>query len=219
MYCGLDFQDPDGLLQLSLLLVARRYHLIRSLDKSWSREIDVRAIELRSLFPVTYLAAIDASNGGITIFFNVAGFKALTTGGGRGRREGCIKIDLCDPWDDIRKFEGGYIGDWEIVIRFFIELIESVTSSPTVIPPTSMANLVVVASDFDRSMARTQGFVNHGNVGGEAIVGRGSVFNWFFGFFSEGGRQSSNGNWRGGSLFDKGGSYGSGWCSTLPWRR
>ena len=61
----------------------------------------MRAIELRSLFPVTYFAAIDASNGGIAIFFNVAGFKASMTGGGRGRREGCVEIDSCDPWDDI----------------------------------------------------------------------------------------------------------------------
>ena len=101
MYCGLDFRDPNGLLQLSLLLVVRRYHLVRSFDESRSREIDMRAIELRSLFPVTYFTAIDTSNGGIAIFFNVAGFKASTTGGGRGRREGCVKIDLCDPRDDI----------------------------------------------------------------------------------------------------------------------
>ena len=101
MYCGLDFRDPNGLLQLSLLLVACRYHLIRLLDESRSREIDVRAVELRSFFPVTYFAAIDTSNGGIAVFFNVAGFKASMTGGGRGRREGCVEIDSRDPWDDI----------------------------------------------------------------------------------------------------------------------
>ena len=101
MYCGLDFRDPDGLLQLSLLLVARRYHLVRSLDESRSREIDVRAIDLQLLFPVTYFTAIDALNGGITIFFNVASFKASTTGGGRGRREGCVEINSSDPRDNV----------------------------------------------------------------------------------------------------------------------
>ena len=101
MYCGLNFQDPDGLLQLSLLLVARRYHLVRSLDESQSKEIDVRAIELQSLFPVTYFAAIDTSNGGIAIFFNMTSFQTLTTGGGRGRREGCVEIDSSDPRDDV----------------------------------------------------------------------------------------------------------------------
>ena len=46
MYCGLDFRDPDGLLHLSLLPVARRYHLVCSLDESQSREIDVRAVNV-----------------------------------------------------------------------------------------------------------------------------------------------------------------------------
>ena len=46
MYCGLDFRDPDGLLHLSLFLVARRYHLVRSLDESRGGEIEVRAVEL-----------------------------------------------------------------------------------------------------------------------------------------------------------------------------
>ena len=101
MYCGLDFRDPDGLLQLSLLLVVRRYHLVCSLDESRGREIDVRAVKLRSFLPITYFAAIDASNGGIAIFFNMTGFKTSTTGGGRGRREGCVEIDSSDSWDDI----------------------------------------------------------------------------------------------------------------------
>ena len=101
MYCGLDFRDPDGLLQLSLLLVACHYHLVRLLDESRSGEINVRAIELRSLFPITYFAAIDTSNGGIAIFFDVANFKTSATGGGRGRRERCIKIDSSDSWNDI----------------------------------------------------------------------------------------------------------------------
>ena len=79
----------------------RHYHLVRSLDESRSREIDMRAIELGSLFPVTYFATIDALDRGFTIFFNVAGFKASTTGGGRGRREGCVEIDSHDPRDDI----------------------------------------------------------------------------------------------------------------------
>ena len=61
----------------------------------------MRAIKLRSLFPVTYFTAIDASNGGIAIFFNVTGFKTSTTGGGRGRREGCVEIDSSDPRDDV----------------------------------------------------------------------------------------------------------------------
>ena len=101
MYCGLDFQDPDGLLQLSLLLVACRYHLVHSFDESRSREIDMRAVKLRSFLPVTYFTAIDTSNGGIAIFFNVIGFKTSTTGGGRGRREGCVEIDSSDPRDDV----------------------------------------------------------------------------------------------------------------------
>ena len=61
----------------------------------------MRAIELQLFFPVTYFAALDTLNGGIAIFFNVAGFKTSMTGGGRGRREGCVKIDLSDPWDDV----------------------------------------------------------------------------------------------------------------------
>ena len=101
MYCGLDFRDPDGLLQLLLLLVACCYHLVRPLDESWSREIDVRTVKLRSFLPVAYFAAIDASNGGIAIFFNVTSFKTSMTGGGRGRREGCVEIDPSDPWDDV----------------------------------------------------------------------------------------------------------------------
>ena len=101
MYCGLDFRNPDGLLHLSLFLVACRYHLIRLLDESRSGEIDVRAIELRSLFPITYLAAIDTSNGSVAIFFDVASFKTSTTGDGRGRRERCIEIDLSDSRDNI----------------------------------------------------------------------------------------------------------------------
>ena len=101
MYCGLDFQDPDGLLHLSLLPVVRRYHLVCSLDESRGREIDVRAVKLRTFLPVTYFTAINASNGGIAIFFNVAGFKTSMTGGGRGRREGCVKINSSDPRDDV----------------------------------------------------------------------------------------------------------------------
>ena len=50
----------------------------------------------------------------------------------------------------------------------------------------------------------------------EAIIGKGSVFNWFFGFFSEGGKHSGGRDGGSGPLFDKGGSYGSGWCLTLP---
>ena len=97
----LDFRDPGGLLQLSLLLVVCRYHLVRSFDKSWGGEIDVRAIELRPFLPVTDFTAINASNGGIAIFFNVTGFKASSTGDGRGRREGCVEIDSSDPRDDV----------------------------------------------------------------------------------------------------------------------
>ena len=96
-----DFRDPDGLLQLSLLLVVCRYHFVRPFDESWSREIDVGAVKLRSFLPVAYFTAIDASNGGIAIFFNMTRFQASTTRGGRGRREGCVEIDSSDPWDDV----------------------------------------------------------------------------------------------------------------------
>ena len=61
----------------------------------------MRAIELRPFLPVTDFTAINASNGGIAIFFDVTGFKASTTGGGRGRREGCVEIDSSDSRDDI----------------------------------------------------------------------------------------------------------------------
>ena len=102
MYCGLDFQDPDGLLHLSLVfLVAHHYHLVRSFDESRSGEINVGAVELRLFFPITYFAAIDTLNGGIAIFFNVASLKTSATGDGRGRRERCIEIDSSDSRDDI----------------------------------------------------------------------------------------------------------------------
>ena len=101
MYCGLDFRDPDGLPHLLLFLVARHYHLVRLLDKSRSGEVDVGAIKLRSLFPITYLAAIDTLNGSVAIFFNVASFKTSTTGDGRGRRERCVEINSSDSRDDI----------------------------------------------------------------------------------------------------------------------
>ena len=101
MYCGLDFRDPNGLLQLSLLLVACRYHLIRLLDESRSREIDVRAVKLQMFLPVKYFTAINASNGGIAIFFNMTSFQTSTTGGGRERREGCVEIDSSDPRDNV----------------------------------------------------------------------------------------------------------------------
>ena len=58
-----------------------------------------------------------------------------------------------------------------------------------------MANLIVIASDLDQSATRTQRFVDCGIIGGEAIVGRSDVFDQFFGFFSEGGRHSSGGDW------------------------
>ena len=61
----------------------------------------MRAVKLRIFLPVTYFTAIDASNGGTTIFFNVTGFKTSTKGGGRGRREGCVKIDSSDPRDNV----------------------------------------------------------------------------------------------------------------------
>ena len=101
MYCGLDFRDPDGLLQLSLLLVVCHYHLVRPLDESWSREIDVRTVKLRSFLPVAYFTAIDTSNGGIAVFFNMTSFQTSTARGGRGRREGCVEIDSSDPRDDV----------------------------------------------------------------------------------------------------------------------
>ena len=81
MYCGLDFWDPDGLLHLLLLLVACRYHLIRSFDESWGGEIDVRAIELRLFLPITYFATINTSNRSVAVFFDMAGFKTSTTWG------------------------------------------------------------------------------------------------------------------------------------------
>ena len=61
----------------------------------------MRTVKLQSFLPVAHFAVIDASNGGIAIFFNVAGFKTSATGGGRGRREGCVKIDSSDPRDDV----------------------------------------------------------------------------------------------------------------------
>ena len=101
MYCGLDFRDPDGLLQLLLILVACCYHLVRSFDKSRSGEINVGAVELRSFFPITYFAVIDTSNGGIAIFFDVASLKTSATEDRRGRRYRCVKVDLSDSQDDI----------------------------------------------------------------------------------------------------------------------
>ena len=56
---------------------------------------------MRSFLPVAYFAAIDASNGGITVFFDMTSFQTSTTWGGRGRREGCVEIDSSDPWDDV----------------------------------------------------------------------------------------------------------------------
>ena len=170
MYCGLDFRDPNGLLHLSLLLVVCCYHLVRSFDESWGGEIDVRAIELRPFLPVTDFTAINASNGGIAIFFNVTGFKTLTTGGGRGRREGCIKVNLSDPRDDVGKFKRGYVGDQEVIISFFVESIESIASLPTMISSVTVTSLVIIASDFDGLLAGTQGFVDCGVIGREAIV-------------------------------------------------
>ena len=84
------------------------------------------------------------------------------------------------------------------------------------ISPASVADLIVITGDFNRSAARSQRFVDCSIIRGEAIVERGDIFNRFFGFFSEGGRHSSGGDWRGGPLLDKGGSYGPGWCSVLP---
>ena len=101
MYCGLDFWDPDGLLHLSLFLVARRYHFICSFDEGRSGEVDVRAIKLQLFFPITYFAAIDTSNGSVAIFFDVASLETSATGDGRGRRERCIEIDSSDSRDDI----------------------------------------------------------------------------------------------------------------------
>ena len=83
------------------------------------------------------------------------------------------------------------------------------------ISPASVANLIVVAGNFNWSAARSQRFVDCSIVGGEAIVGRGDVFEGFFGFFFKKDRHSSGGDGRGGPLFDKGGSNGPGWCSTL----
>ena len=88
-------------LQLSLLLVACRYHLVRPFDESWGREIDVGTVKLRSFLPVAYFAAIDASNGGVAVFFNMTSFQTSMARGGRGRREGCVEIDSSDPRDDV----------------------------------------------------------------------------------------------------------------------
>ena len=93
--------------------------------------------------------------------------------------------------------KGGYVGDREVIVHLFIELI---TFFPTVISSTSMTNLIIITSDFDGSTARTQGFIDCGIVGREAIVVKGGVFDWFLGFFSKGGRHSSDGDQRGGSL-------------------
>ena len=78
-----------------------------------------------------------------------------------------------------------------------------------------MTNLIVVTGDFDGSTTRTQGFVDCGIIGREVIVMRSGIFDWFLGFFSKGGRHSGDGDQRGGSLFNKGGSYGSGLRLTL----
>ena len=56
---------------------------------------------MQSFFPITYFAAIDILNGGVTIFFDVASLETSVTGDGRGRREGCIEVDLSDPGDNI----------------------------------------------------------------------------------------------------------------------
>ena len=69
-----------------------------------------------------------------------------------------------------------------------------------------MTGLFIVTSDFDRLMAGTQGFIDRGIVGREAIVMGSCVFDWFLDFFED----SSGWDWRSGPLFDKGGSYGSG---------
>ena len=155
----------------------------------------MRTVKLQSFLPVAHFAAIDASNGGIAIFFNMTSFKTSATGGGRGRREGCVEINSSDPRDDVGEFGRGNVGNREIIVCFFVKLVESVTSLPAVIPPTSVANLVVIAGDFNRSATGSQRFVDCSVVGGEAIVGWSDVFDRFFGFFSEGGRHSSGGDW------------------------
>ena len=61
----------------------------------------MRTVKLQSFLPVAHFAVIDASNGGIAIFFNMTSFQTSTKGGGRGRREGCVEIDSSDPRDDV----------------------------------------------------------------------------------------------------------------------
>ena len=111
--------------------------------------------------------------------------------------------------------KGGYVGDREVIVHLFVESIGSITSFPSVISSTSMTSLIVITSDFDGSTARTQGFIDCGIIGREAITMGGGVFDWFLDFFSKGGRHSGDRDQRGGSLFDKGGSYGSRLRSTL----
>ena len=101
-----------------------------------------------------------------------------------------------------------------VLLSFYIvESIELVASFPVMIPSTAVTSLFVVASNFDRLMAGTQGFVDRGIVEREAIVMGSSVFNWFLDF--EGDRCSSGWDRGSGSLFNKGGSYGSGLYLTL----
>ena len=110
MYCGLDFQDPNGLLHLSLFLVMRRYHLVCSFDKSQSGEINVGAVELRSFFPITYFAAIDTSNGGIAIFFDMASLKTSATGVEEEEGKGASKSTRVTPGTISESLKGGMLG-------------------------------------------------------------------------------------------------------------
>ena len=83
------------------------------------------------------------------------------------------------------------------------------------ISSATVTSLVIIASNFNGLTAGTQRFINCGVVGRETIVVGGCVLDWFLDFFSEGDRHSGDRDWRGGSLFNKGGSYGPGMYLTL----
>ena len=68
------FGIPMVFCNCRLLLVACRYHLVRSFDESWGGEIDVRAIELRPFLPITHFATVDTSNRSVAVFFNMTHF-------------------------------------------------------------------------------------------------------------------------------------------------
>ena len=54
---------------------------------------------------------IGTLNRSVAVFFNMASLEALATRDGRGRGERGVEVNSGDSWDNIREFEGGYVGD------------------------------------------------------------------------------------------------------------